>query len=125
MCRRFSPLLHSEHVSSVGPTPFGLSRRRHSGEAEITSVDGSGTEVLLGVTLSAETSRSAHVMQTGISEVIEDLSVAANVPSEVIELGLGPGLYVPLVADERRLGRSFLHDSMVSLAYQAVRYRVR
>ena len=75
-----------------------------SGDLEITSVDGPGTEVLLGVALSAETSRSAEVMRTGTSEVIEDLATAANVPGEVITLGLGPGLYVPLVAEERRLG---------------------
>jgi len=36
--------------------------------------------------------------------VIEDLYSATNVPEQVIELDLGPGLYVPLIADERRLG---------------------
>jgi signal transduction histidine kinase len=71
---------------------------------EVTSVDGPGTEILLGVALSAESSRSAAVMRTGTSEVIEDLSVATNVPIEVKALDLGPGLYVPLIADERRLG---------------------
>jgi PAS domain S-box-containing protein len=75
-----------------------------TGELEIRSVDGIGAEVLRGVRLSAETSRSANVMNSGVSEVIEDLAAASNVPSEVIELGLGPGLYVPLVASSRRLG---------------------
>jgi two-component system sensor histidine kinase DevS len=74
------------------------------GELTISSVDGPGTEVLRGVALSGETSRSAEVMRTGESEVIDDLSRAANVPSEVVALDLGPGLYVPLVADTRRLG---------------------
>jgi PAS domain S-box-containing protein len=73
-------------------------------QLEVTAVNGPGTEVLLGVRLSAETSRSAEVMRTGQSEVIEDLSMAENVPTEVITLNLGPGLYVPLVAHERRLG---------------------
>ena len=36
--------------------------------------------------------------------MIEDLFTATNVPDAVVELNLGPGLYVPLVADERRLG---------------------
>jgi signal transduction histidine kinase len=74
------------------------------GELTISSVDGPGTEVLRGVALSAETSRSAEVMRTGESEVIDDLSRAANTPSEVVALDLGPGLYVPLVAAGRRLG---------------------
>jgi signal transduction histidine kinase len=43
-------------------------------------------------------------MRTGRSDVIDDLSTAANVPSGVVELNLGPGLYVPFVADQRRLG---------------------
>jgi two-component system, NarL family, sensor histidine kinase DevS len=75
-----------------------------SANFEIVSVDGEGTELLLGVLLSSHTSRSAHVMRTGRSDVIDDLSTAANVPSGVVDLNLGPGLYVPFVADQRRLG---------------------
>ncbi len=75
-----------------------------SGELEVVSVDGPGTEVLLGVTLSAETSRSAEAIRSGSSEVIGDLSATPNVPSEVIDLELGPGLYVPLVVEGRGLG---------------------
>jgi PAS domain S-box-containing protein len=75
-----------------------------SGELEITSVDGPGTQRLLGVKLSQDTSRSAVVMRTSASEVIEDLSAADNVPSQVVPLDLGPALYVPLIADERPLG---------------------
>ncbi len=71
---------------------------------EIVSVDGKGTDLLLGVLLSADTSRSAEVMRSGQPDVIEDLSTASNVPAGVAELDLGPGLYVPLVADQRRLG---------------------
>jgi two-component system, NarL family, sensor histidine kinase DevS len=75
-----------------------------AGDLTISSVDGPGTKILLGIALSAETSRSAEVMRTGESEVIGDLFTAANVPAEVVTLDLGPGLYVPLVADARRLG---------------------
>jgi PAS domain S-box-containing protein len=71
---------------------------------EIVSVDGVGTEVLLGVFLSGDTSRSAEVMRSGQPDVIEDLATADNVPPGVAELDLGPGLYVPFVADQRRLG---------------------
>jgi signal transduction histidine kinase len=70
----------------------------------ISSVDGPGTQALLGVSLSVDTSRSAEVMRTGASEAIADLALATNVPAEVTSLDLGPGLYVPLVADGRRLG---------------------
>ena len=71
---------------------------------EIVSVDGQGTDALLGVLLSGETSRSAEVMRSGQPDIIDDLSTADNVPPGVGELDLGPGLYVPFVADQRRLG---------------------
>lgn len=76
----------------------------NSSQFEIVSVDGKGTEILLGVLLSPDTSRSAEVMRSGLSDVIEDLSSASNVPAAVVELDLGPGLYVPFIADQRRLG---------------------
>jgi PAS domain S-box-containing protein len=70
----------------------------------VSAVDGPGTEALLGIALSADSSRSAEAMRTGAPEIIEDLFSAANVPDAVVGLNLGPGLYVPLVADDRRLG---------------------
>jgi PAS domain S-box-containing protein len=75
-----------------------------SSQFEIVAVDGVGTELLLGVPLSADTSRSAEVMRSGHPDVISDLSTADNVPLGVADLDLGPGLYVPFVADQRRLG---------------------
>jgi PAS domain S-box-containing protein len=76
----------------------------NAGKFEIVSVDGEGADLLLGYFLSADTSRSAEVMRSGQPDVIDDLSTADNVPPGVIDLDLGPGLYVPFVADERRLG---------------------
>jgi PAS domain S-box-containing protein len=96
IAQRARQLSRSDAVWIVRPTS--------ADELEVTAVDGPATDVLLGVVLSAETSRSADVMRTGTSQVIDDLSTASNVPGEVIELGLGPGLYVPLTADESRLG---------------------
>ena len=75
-----------------------------SGRLSIVAAHGLGTEALIGVELSEETSRSAQVLTTGRPDLIEDFSNATNVPSAVNELGLGPGLYVPLIADKRRLG---------------------
>jgi two-component system, NarL family, sensor histidine kinase DevS len=89
-------LCRADAVWIVTPAP--------SGGLEVTAVNGPGTDVLIGVLLSAETSRSAEAMRTGHSEVIADLSEATNVPEAVVGLDLGPGLYVPLIADERPLG---------------------
>ncbi len=87
---------------------------------EIVAVDGPGTEILLGQALSAESSRSAEVMRSGDSEVIEDLTTATNVPEGVIELGLGPGLYVPFMADDRRLGTLVLGRLRGEANYQPI-----
>jgi PAS domain S-box-containing protein len=87
---------------------------------EIVAVDGPGTEILLGEALSAETSRSAEVMRSGASEVIEDLSTSTNVPEGVIELGLGPGLYVPFIADDERLGTLVLGRARGESNYQPI-----
>lgn len=89
-----------------------------SGQLQVTSVDGPGTEILLGVTLSAEASRSAQVMRSGESDIIANLSAASNVPAEVVELGLGPGVYVPLVANNRRLGTLVLARKTGKAAFQ-------
>jgi PAS domain S-box-containing protein len=87
---------------------------------EIVSVDGRGTELLLGVLLSADTSRSAEVMRSGRPDVIEDLSTADNVPIGVVDLDLGPGLYVPFVADQRRLGTLVLGRVRGQPPYQPI-----
>ncbi|HLK45474.1 MAG TPA: PAS domain S-box protein [Acidimicrobiales bacterium] len=89
-------LSHSEAVWIVLPGD--------DGELRIAYADGPGADVLVGVPLSPESSRSAEVMRTGSSEMIEDLSTATNVPPQCAALDLGPGLYTPLVAEHRRLG---------------------
>jgi signal transduction histidine kinase len=43
-------------------------------------------------------------MNSGTPDVIADLSSADNVPAGLEDLDLGPGVYVPFVADQRRLG---------------------
>ncbi len=91
-----------------------------SGELQIVAVDGAGTEPLLGSVLSATTSHAAEVMHTGNPEVIDDLSAAADVPAATITLGLGPGLYVPLIANERRLGLLVLGRVRSARAFEPV-----
>ncbi len=75
-----------------------------SAELTIAAADGEGTEILLGTSLSAVSSRSAKVMETGTVDIIEDFHSAENVPSAVAALDLGPGIYIPLIADRRHLG---------------------
>ncbi len=87
---------------------------------EIVSVDGTGTELLLGVTLSADTSRSAEAMRSGNPDVIADLSSASNVPHAVLDLDLGPGLYVPFIANDRRLGTLVLGRRRGRPSYQPI-----
>jgi PAS domain S-box-containing protein len=72
-----------------------------SGQLVIIAADGPGTKTLIGTELSEETSRSAQVLMTGHYELVEDFSVAANVPDGASALGLGPGMYVPLIAEGR------------------------
>lgn len=74
------------------------------GPLVITAVDGPGTEIFLGVELSATESRSARAMARRVPELIDDLSVAANVPPQAAVLRLGPGLYVPMVSADRSVG---------------------
>lgn len=87
---------------------------------EIVAADGPGTERLLGELLSAETSRSAEVMRSGASDVVEDLFSADNVPDGVVALGLGPGLYVPFIADDERLGTLVLGRRRGETGYQPI-----
>ncbi|MGB9112306.1 MAG: PAS domain S-box protein [Acidimicrobiales bacterium] len=94
----------ARHLNRSDAVWIVLPSRGGSGELEIASVDGPSTEILLGFTLSPESSRSAGVMRTGRSDVIDDLSRATNVPPQCASLDLGPGLYAPLVAKENRLG---------------------
>jgi PAS domain S-box-containing protein len=96
VARRARRLSHADACWIVTPAS--------TGELIVSAVDGPRTEPLLGTALSAETSRPAQVMRTGAPEIIEDLSTATSVPDAVAGLDLGPGLYLPLVADERRLG---------------------
>ena len=72
-----------------------------SGQLVIIAASGRGTESLIGIELSGQTSRSALVLVSGAVDILDDFSVAENVPEAVRSLGFGPGLYVPLISDGR------------------------
>ncbi len=75
-----------------------------SGQLVICAADGPGTASLIGLELSMDTSRSAMVMKSGVPEVIAQLSLADNIPAQVIKMNLGSSVYLPLVSDNRKLG---------------------
>ena len=75
-----------------------------SGQLVICAADGPGTASLIGVELSAESSRSAMALESGVAAIVDDLSSAGNVPSQVTQMNLGSGAYLPLISDGRRLG---------------------
>jgi PAS domain S-box-containing protein len=109
-------LLSGDSIDSVLPIVAERARRLAGARASwvvmplggdqlvIAAADGPDTAQLVGTVLSDESSRSAIVMRSGQVDYIDDFQSADNVPSAVRELGIGPGIYVPMIADERRLG---------------------
>lgn len=74
------------------------------GQLEVTAACGIGATSLLGFQPSPLTSRSARVLASGEIEVVDDMSHAANVAVPAAELGLGPGVYVPLGSADEPIG---------------------
>jgi PAS domain S-box-containing protein len=70
----------------------------------VSASDGYGAESARGVKVEAETSIARRAMVQGKPISVPDLSVEAAVPPEIRALGLGPGLYCPLSAEEEMLG---------------------
>lgn len=70
----------------------------------IRAASGLGEADLVGIELSASTSRSARVLATGELHIVDDMSVATNVPAPAGGLRLGPGVYVPLGAEDEPIG---------------------
>ena len=70
----------------------------------VEAVDGEATGDLVGSHLSATESLSAKTMETGSPLWIEDLSADEAVVSAARKLGLGPGLYLPMLANQGVVG---------------------
>jgi PAS domain S-box-containing protein len=73
-------------------------------ELVVAAADGAGTEQLQGARLSAEQSLSARVVTTGESIAIPDMAADPAVLPEAGPLRLGPGLYLPLHAEDASVG---------------------
>ena len=75
-----------------------------SGQLVICAADGPGTASLIGLELPMDSSRSGMVMKSGVPELIPQLSLADNIPPQVVKMNLGSSVYLPLVSDGRHLG---------------------
>lgn len=105
------PLVAQRARSLSGAAASWVVTPASSGRLVISAADGPGTEALVGVELSENASRSAHVLMTGRPDIVEDFALAPNVPDVARGLGLGPGVYLPLIAEQRRLGTLVLARS--------------
>ncbi len=70
----------------------------------ISASDGEGAGSVVGIEIPSETSVAKRAMTQGASIIVADLSTETGVPAEVRALGLGPGLFCPLNAEERVFG---------------------
>lgn len=70
----------------------------------VAAADGEGSSELVGATVPVSTSLSAKVMTEGRALLVKDMTSEALVISEAREMGLGPGLYLPMVAENGPIG---------------------
>lgn len=70
----------------------------------VEAADGSGTEGLIGVVLSATQSLSAQTMATGEPLWVQDMATDSKVLPAGRSLGLGPGIYLPMLANDVVVG---------------------
>ncbi|HET7523759.1 MAG TPA: PAS domain S-box protein [Acidimicrobiales bacterium] len=74
------------------------------GQLVVEAADGEGTEDLVGATLSATDSLSARTMSDGQPLWVKDMAADPNVVPAGRSLGLGPGIYLPMLARELVVG---------------------
>jgi PAS domain S-box-containing protein len=74
------------------------------GALAVAAADGEANEVLVGAELPGEASLSARVMAEGIPLVIGDMAADPAVLPQARALGLGPGLYLPMISDDASIG---------------------
>lgn len=70
----------------------------------VAAADGEGAESLVGAQLSAEDSLSARTMIEAAALPIEDMASHAGVLDEARRLDLGPGVYLPMLAEDTAVG---------------------
>ena len=90
--------------SLVGATAAWVVVPKGDGLLRVEAADGEATDDLVGLHLSATESLSARTMATASPMWIEDLSAHEAVLAAARRLGLGPGLYLPMLAHDAVVG---------------------
>jgi PAS domain S-box-containing protein len=91
--------------SLVGASTAWVAVRSPSDDRiEITAADGQGAPELVGATVPVSTSLSAKVMSDGHALLIDDMSAESLVISAARTMGLGPGVYLPMTAENGPIG---------------------
>ncbi len=75
-----------------------------TGTLAVAAADGEGVEALLGAELPGDTSLSARAMEARMPVCATDMAGDPAVLPEAHRLGLGPGLYLPLTAEQGPIG---------------------
>ncbi|HUJ66948.1 MAG TPA: PAS domain S-box protein, partial [Acidimicrobiales bacterium] len=87
--------------------PEGTSR----GQMVVAAVDGQGSDALLGALVPSASSLAAQVMRDSHTLPVEDMTAHPAVIPEARAVGLGPGLYIPMMSETGPLGALVLARS--------------
>jgi signal transduction histidine kinase len=79
-------------------------QRAGADEIVVAAADGPGATTLLSQTVPAATSLAARAMAAGTALVIDDLTAEPAVLPAAREAGLGPGMYLPMLAEDGPVG---------------------
>ncbi len=73
-------------------------------EIEVAAAEGEGAAGLRGATVPGATSLAAQAMASGSTVLVEDMATDAAVLREAREARLGPGIYLPMLAEDGPVG---------------------
>lgn len=86
----------------------------------VAAADGEGTRVLVGAELSSDDTLSKRAMVESKPLVVEHMALHPHVLAASRSLGLGPGLYLPMSAQEGPIGTLVVARSVGQDAFSAV-----
>jgi signal transduction histidine kinase len=79
-------------------------RSREGDEIVVAAADGAGAENLLGATVPSESSLAAQAIARGRTVAVDDMSANPAVLAQARSASLGPGLYLPMLAEDGPVG---------------------
>jgi PAS domain S-box-containing protein len=77
---------------------------RNAGEVTVAAADGEAARSLVGAAVPASRSLAARAMREGITLTVNDMSADPDVLPEARAVHLGPGVYVPMLAEDGPVG---------------------